>query len=65
MDMKNSRNLAYDKFKQKHPERIAELRRQASKEYYENHREEVKEKCRERARAKREDLKNIINVYNG
>lgn len=49
----DSKKQAFEKFKANHPERIAELRRKASKNYYEKHREEVKEKCRERARAKK------------
>ena len=52
---KESRKLAYEKFKENHPDRLAELRRQASKRYYENHKEEVKEKCKLRARKKREE----------
>ena len=49
----DSKKAAFERFKTKNPERIAELRRKASKAYYEKHREEVKEKCRERARAKK------------
>ena len=55
MDISESRKLAYERFKKKHPERIAELRRKASKKYYENHRDEVKDKCKERAKRKREE----------
>lgn len=57
----DSKKKAYEKFKANHPERLAELRRAASKRYYEKHREVVKEKCRERAREKRE-LENILEI---
>ncbi len=50
-----SKKKAFEKFKENHPERLAELRREASKRYYESHRETVKQKCKERARQKRED----------
>ena len=62
MDIKERRRLAYLKFKEKNPERIAELRRKASKTYYEKHKDEVREKCRERAKQQRE---NLTNCYNG
>ena len=59
----DNKKKAYEKFKENHPERLAELRRNASKKYYETHREIVKEKCKERARMKREEelLKIIKN----
>lgn len=57
----DSKKKAYENFKAKHPERLAELRRAASKRYYEKHREQVQEKCRERAREKKE-LEKIIEI---
>jgi hypothetical protein len=44
MDSKERQKLAYEKFKINHPERLAELRRKASKVYYEKHKDDIKEK---------------------
>jgi hypothetical protein len=41
---KEKQRLAYERFKTNNPERLAELRRKASKIYYERHKDEIKEK---------------------
>jgi hypothetical protein len=60
--IKEQRKKGYEKFKEKSPERLAEIRRKASAVFYEKNKEKVQERCRERARQKRlkylESLKN-------
>jgi len=51
--IKEQRKKGYEKFKEKSPERLAEIRRKASAVFYEKNKEKVQEKCRERARQKR------------
>lgn len=61
--LRESRKRAYENFKESKPEKLNVMRRKASKKFYESHKEQVKEKCRNYARYKRDLSKIESNEY--